>query len=120
MSLTTIVRRIDAASRIGTAGAGAALERRIAALRARSERGAQAAEYAMLGGVSAAAGVPQRDRVADVVLLRGPGPHARDGRGTHRPRLDAGGMARPPRAVQFKLRGAPPISKGRQSFTQPG
>ena len=55
MSLTPIVRRIDAASRIGTAGAGAALERRIAALRARSERGAQAAEYAMLGGVSAAA-----------------------------------------------------------------
>ncbi|HEX6257789.1 MAG TPA: hypothetical protein VFZ70_18415 [Euzebyales bacterium] len=55
MSLTTIVRRVDAASRIGAAGAGTALERRVAALRARSERGAQAAEYAMLGGVSAAA-----------------------------------------------------------------
>ncbi|HUH06874.1 MAG TPA: hypothetical protein VML96_03605 [Egibacteraceae bacterium] len=36
-------------------GVGAGLRRRVAELRAASERGAQAAEYAMLGGVSAAA-----------------------------------------------------------------
>jgi Flp pilus assembly pilin Flp len=55
MILTTTVRRIDAGSRIGAADVRAVLEERVAALRARSERGAQAAEYAMLGGVSAAA-----------------------------------------------------------------
>jgi hypothetical protein len=55
MMLRTTMRRVDAASRIGAADVHAVLEGHVAALRAGSERGAQAAEYAMLGGVSAAA-----------------------------------------------------------------
>jgi Flp pilus assembly pilin Flp len=55
MILTITMRRIDAAARGNAADVRAGIEERVAALRARSEHGAQAAEYAMLGGVSAAA-----------------------------------------------------------------
>ena len=57
--LTTIALRVGVGARLAAADVGAravgAAARRIAPLRDHAERGAQAAEYAMLGGVSAAA-----------------------------------------------------------------
>jgi len=57
--LTTIALRTGVGARLAAADVGAravgAAARRVAPLRDHAERGAQAAEYAMLGGVSAAA-----------------------------------------------------------------
>jgi len=57
--LTTITRRVGVGVRLAATDVGAraieAAGRRVAPLRDHAERGAQAAEYAMLGGVSAAA-----------------------------------------------------------------
>jgi hypothetical protein len=57
--LTTITRRLDVGVRLAATDVGArvvdAAGRHVAPLRGHAERGAQAAEYAMLGGVSAAA-----------------------------------------------------------------
>jgi len=57
--LTTIALRVGVGARLAAADVGAravgAAARRVAPLRDHAERGAQAAEYAMLGGVSAAA-----------------------------------------------------------------
>ncbi|HSJ45873.1 MAG TPA: hypothetical protein VK923_14435 [Euzebyales bacterium] len=57
--LATITRRLDVGVRLAATDVGArvveAAERHVAPLRDHAERGAQAAEYAMLGGVSAAA-----------------------------------------------------------------
>lgn len=55
LHLTHIARRASVGARLVAADAGAALTARATALVDRSEHGAQAAEYAMLGGVSAAA-----------------------------------------------------------------
>lgn len=59
MQLTTTARRIGVGTRIAVSDLGARLadaaDRRVATLSDHAERGAQAAEYAMLGGVSAAA-----------------------------------------------------------------
>lgn len=54
-NLTAVARRFGVRRRLAAADAGAELSRRVAELRDRAEHGAQAAEYAMLGGVSAAA-----------------------------------------------------------------
>ena len=57
--LTSSARRLGAGTELAVADMadriGEAVERRLAPLREHAERGAQAAEYAMLGGVSAAA-----------------------------------------------------------------
>jgi Flp pilus assembly pilin Flp len=57
--LTSIARRAGVGVRLAATDVGArvveAADRRVAPLRDHAERGAQAAEYAMLGGVSAAA-----------------------------------------------------------------
>ena len=57
--LTTITRRVGVGVQLAATDVGAraieAAGRRVAPLRDHAERGAQAAEYAMLGGVSAAA-----------------------------------------------------------------
>ena len=57
--LTTTARRVGVAVRLAVTDVGVrvgeAAERRVTPLRDHAERGAQAAEYAMLGGVSAAA-----------------------------------------------------------------
>ena len=57
--LTTIALRVGVGARLAAADVGAravgTAARRITPLRDHAERGAQAAEYAMLGGVSAAA-----------------------------------------------------------------